>query len=248
MKNIKIVVEYDGTAYHGWQSQRNAVAIQDVIEAALENLTGEEIKLTGSGRTDAGVHAFGQVANFRTSSSIPPQKISYALNGVLPRDIVVKHSREVKAKFHSRYDAKAKKYKYIILNSEFPTVFMRDRAWHIRTPLDCDAMREALKGFLGTHDFSSFMSSGSSVESTVRTVFSTCLHEDGECIEVEVTANGFLYNMMRIIVGTLVEVGTGEAQPGEIPGIVESGKREKAGITAPAHGLYLVKVYYDSPE
>lgn len=246
VKNIMLTIEYDGTGYHGWQSQKNALAIQDVIEGALKKITGEDIRLTGSGRTDAGVHALGQVANFHTSSSIPPEKFSYALNSHLPDDIVIKKSAEVSESFHSRYDAKGKKYRYIIFNYEFPSPLMRRREWHIRRPLDREAMKKSLKYLLGKHDFSAFMSSGSSAENTVRTVMAAELKDDGQRIIFEITADGFLYNMVRIIVGTLAKVGTGEMVPDEMQRIIESCDRERAGSTAPAWGLYLVEVYYDN--
>jgi tRNA pseudouridine38-40 synthase len=241
-----LTIEYDGTGYHGWQSQKNALAIQDVIEGALKKLTGENIRLIASGRTDAGVHALGQVANFHTSSAIPPEKFSYALNSLLPDDIVIKKSVEVTESFHSRYDARGKKYRYIILNSEFPSALMRNREWHIRERLNRMAMKKSLQYLLGKHDFSAFMTSGSSAENTVRTVTAAELYEEEQRILFEITADGFLYNMVRIIVGTLVKIGTGEIAPDKMQYIIESGDRERAGNTAPASGLYLVEVYYDN--
>jgi tRNA pseudouridine38-40 synthase len=244
MKNIKLTIEYDGTGYHGWQRQQNAPSVQAVIESALKKLTREDIKLVAAGRTDTGVHALGQVANFHTSANIPPEKYSYALNSILPDDIVIKHSVEVDRSFHSRFDARWRKYRYIIRNSRFPSALERNREWHIRGTLDRVAMQNCCSYLTGTHDFSVFMSSKSNVENTVRTVMSTCLFKDGERIIFEITADGFLYNMVRIIVGTLVKAGRGEMAPDEMAELIKSGDRNKAGMTAPAHGLYLVEVHY----
>jgi tRNA pseudouridine38-40 synthase len=244
MRNIKLIIEYDGAGYHGWQSQANAVAVQDVIEKAIGKLTGEDSRLTGSSRTDAGVHAIGQAANFFTQSGIPPEKFSYALNSVLPDDIVIKKSEEVPHSFNSRRSAKGKKYRYLIYNSEYPSALLRNRAFHVPQCLDFESMQKASSYFTGTYDFSAFKASGSSVASSVRTVTGTSLARKGEIIEFEITGTGFLYNMVRIIVGTLIDVGMGRIPAGNIPGIIKSCNRRKAGITAPAHGLYLVEVYY----
>lgn len=244
MHNIKLIIEYDGTGYHGWQSQSNAIAIQDIIEKAISKLTGEHSRLTASGRTDAGVHALGQVANFFTQSSIPPERFSYALNSILPDDIVIKKSEEVPHSFNSRYSAKGKKYRYLIYNSEYPSALLRNRAFHVPQRLDFELMEKASSYFTGTHDFSAFKASGSSTASSVRTVAETSLAKKGEIIEFEITGTGFLYNMIRIIAGTLIDVGMGRISVEDIPGIIESCDRRKAGKTAPAHGLYLVEVHY----
>jgi tRNA pseudouridine38-40 synthase len=245
MKNIKLVIEYDGTAYHGWQSQKNALSVQGVIESALKKATGEDVKLIGSGRTDTGVHALGQAANFHTSANIPPDKYTYVLNSLLPDDIVIKSSVEVDSSFHARFDAKRRKYRYIMRNSRFPSALDRNREWHVKGVLDFTAMERCCEHLVGTHDFSVFMAAGSYVENAIRTVMSTSLYKDGDRIIFEITANGFLYNMVRIIAGTLVQVGKGEMSPDEIPGLIKSGDRNKAGMTAPPYGLYLVEVYYD---
>lgn len=244
MSNIKLTIEYDGTNYHGWQSQKNALSIQDTLENALRKLTGEECKLIGSSRTDVGVHALGQVANFHTNSRIPPEKFSYALNSILPKDIAIKESAEVPLDFHSRHCAKGKKYKYIICNSTYRPALLRNRAWHISSPLNIEAMSKAAMYFQGTHDFSAFRATGSSVKTSVRTIMQTSLKANEEIIEFEISGNGFLYNMVRIIMGTLAEVGMGKIPYDAVPEIIESCDRTRAGKTAPAQGLYLVEVYY----
>lgn len=244
MKNIKLTIEYEGTHYHGWQSQINAVTVQDVIQNALQKLTGEDCDLIGSSRTDMGVHALGMTANFHTSSSIPSEKVSYALNNLLPEDIVIRSSEEVPADFHSRYSAKGKRYRYMIYNASFRSAILRNRVYHVRYPLNLENMRKASLSFVGEHDFCAFMATGSNVKSTLRTIHHVSLEKEEDTIRFEIEGNGFLYNMVRIIVGTLVEVGMGKIRPDEVSAIIESGERKKAGITAPAHGLYLVRVYY----
>jgi tRNA pseudouridine38-40 synthase len=244
MKNIKLIIEYDGTNYHGWQDQRNAIAIQAVIEKAIRELTGEDCRLTGSGRTDAGVHALGQVANFFTMSDIPPEKFAYALNSILPEDIIIKRSEEVSIDFHARYSARGKRYWYIIYNSEQPSALMRNRACHIRQPLSLEAMKAASSYFKGTHDFAAFMSTGSSVKTTERTIYDCIIEQNGEIIKLDISGNGFLYNMVRIIAGTLAEIGMGRIPPDRVSEIIIKGDRKLAGKTAPSHGLYLVEVFY----
>ncbi len=249
MRNIKLTIEYDGTNYHGWQSQKNAVAVQDVVVKAIRKLTGEEVRLIGASRTDVGVHAFGQVANFHTYSKIPPERFSYALNSFLPEDIVIKHSKEVDMGFHARFSAVGKKYRYMIFNSDRPSALLRNRAYFVPVPMDLEAMQEAASHFLGTHDFAAFCATGGSAKTSVRTITDISVSKrhdyNGDIFEIEVSGNGFLYNMVRIIAGTLAEVGMGKKRPDEIPGIINSRRREMAGITAPAHGLYLVEVYYE---
>ncbi|NLM59369.1 MAG: tRNA pseudouridine(38-40) synthase TruA [Clostridium sp.] len=244
MKNIKLIIEYDGTNYHGWQTQENARTVQDVIEKALEDLTGEKIALIGSSRTDFGVHALGQVANFITNSTIPGDRFCYALNRILPEDIVIRESCEVSLDFHARFQAKGKKYRYIIYNSRFPSAMLRKRAYHVSYNLDAEGMKKAASYFTGTHDFFTFMATGSSVKTTVRTITGVSLEKKDNILEFEICGNGFLYNMVRIIAGTLVEVGMGRIKADDIPDIIKSKDRKKAGRTAPAHGLYLVEVYY----
>ena len=244
MRNIKLTIEYDGTDYHGWQSQINAAAVQDVVASAVRKLTGEDVNLIGASRTDSGVHALGQVANFTTASDIPADKFAYALNTLLPEDIVVRKSAEADMSFHARYSARGKKYKYLIYNSVFPSALLRHRACHVFYSLDVEAMRRAAEFFLGAHDFLAFSAAGSSTKTTVRTINEIWIR--GECglIGLNITGNGFLYNMVRIIAGTLVEVGYGKIKPDDIPGIIEGRDRKIAGRTAPPQGLYLVEVFY----
>jgi tRNA pseudouridine38-40 synthase len=244
MRNIKLTIEYDGANYHGWQSQINAVAIQDVVQKKIEKLTGEEITLIGASRTDVGVHAYGQTANFTTTSSIPSEKFSFALNKLLPNDIVIKRSEEVCAEFHSRFWAKGKRYRYIIYNSLFRSALLRNRAYHVPVKLDFEAMEEASKCFIGRHDFAAFRSTGGNAKTSERTVHDAILKKEFETIEFEISGDGFLYNMVRIITGTLVEVGMGRIAACDIPDIIKSLDRRRAGRTAPAHGLYLLEVYY----
>ncbi len=244
MRNIKLIIEYDGTNYHGWQSQINAVAIQDVVKAAIKRLTGEAVDLTGSSRTDAGVHAYGQTANFFTESAIPADKFSRALNSILPEDIVIRESCEAGRDFHSRYAAKGKRYRYIVYNSPVPSALMRNRAFYVPQKLNMELMEKAAEHFIGKHDFSAFRASDSSIATAIRTVTEACLIKREETIEFNIEGDGFLYNMVRIISGTLVEVGMGRVLHSDIPGIIESGDRRRAGRTAPPQGLYLMKVFY----
>lgn len=243
-RNIKLTIEYDGTNYHGWQSQINAVTVQDTLAEAIRKLTGESCELVGSSRTDMGVHALGHVANFFTSSPIPADRFPYALNSVLPDDIVIKGAEEVSAEFHSRFGARGKKYRYRIYNGEYRSALHRNRAWYVRGALDIAAMQKAAEYFLGEHDFCTFMATGSSVKTTVRTIYAVSLEKKADLIDFEIQGNGFLYNMVRIIAGTLVYVGMGKIAAEDIPGIIGSKTRKRAGKTAPAHGLYLVEVYY----
>lgn len=254
MRNIKLTIEYDGTAYHGWQSQINAITVQDTVTAAVRGLTGESCCLTGSSRTDTGVHALGFVCNFFTESNIPADKFAFALNTMLPEDIVIRKSEEAPADFHSRFSAKGKKYRYLIFNSAFPSALLRHRAYHIYYPLNVESMRKAAGYFIGAHDFNAFSAAGSGAATTVRTVTEASIRrdanrremirQDGGLIEFDIAGDGFLYNMVRIIAGTLVEVGFGKIEPDAIPDILASRDRRKAGRTAPAQGLYLVEVYY----
>lgn len=244
MHNIKLVIEYDGTGFHGWQSQLNASAVQDEVKKAIEALTGQECELTGASRTDTGVHALGQVANFITDSKIPPDKYIFALKPFLPEDIVIKKSVEVPLDFHSRYCAKGKRYKYLIYNSETASALLRNRAWHVPYKLDFAAMSRAASHFIGIYDFSAFKATGSSAKTAVRTIADTTLSSEGDLISLTISGNGFLYNMVRIIAGTLVEVGSGKIVADSIQDIIASGDRKRAGVTAPAQGLYLEEIFY----
>ncbi|MDK2806463.1 MAG: tRNA pseudouridine38-40 synthase [Thermoanaerobacterium sp.] len=244
MRNIVLVIEYDGTNYHGWQIQKNAVTIQEVITKAIKKITLEDVDLIGSSRTDAGVHALYQVANFVSNCNIPTSKIPDALNSVLPKDIVIKDAFEADMDFHSRYSAKGKRYKYIIYNRKVNSPIYGNYSWHISKSLDVEKMKESLKNLEGTHDFSAFKASGSSVKSPVRTVRDISLKKNGFNIEFEIEADGFLYNMVRIIVGTIVDVGLGKINPIDVKEILDSKNRCMAGKTAPPQGLFLTKIYY----
>ena len=230
----------------GWQKQPDKLNIQGTIEKAIEEITGEEVDLTASGRTDRGVHALGQVANFKTNSNIPVEKIPIALNTKLKKSIRILSAEEVDEKFHSRLTCKKKTYRYVINNSEYGTAIYRNLETHIPMKLDVKKMKEAVKNFEGEHDFKAFKSSGTSSKSSIRTIYKAdVIQMPNDRIYIELTGNGFLYNMVRIITGTLVEVGVGKIEPKEIESIIKSGKRENAGKTLPPQGLYLVKVEYE---
>lgn len=244
MRNIKLIIEYDGKGFNGWQKQPGKPNIQGEIENAIERITGEEVELYASGRTDAGVHAIAQTANFKTNSNIPIEKLCLAINSQLKNSIVIKEATEVDEKFHCRYNCKGKKYRYIINNSTNGSAIYRGLEYHMPVKLDVDKMREAAKYFVGTHDFKAFKSSGTSSKSSVREIYTAEVTKENERITIELTGSGFLYNMVRIISGTLVDVGLGKIKPEEIKDIIESKDRTRAGKTLPAHGLYLVEVYY----
>lgn len=246
MRNIKLVIEYDGKEFNGWQKQPDKLNIQGTIEKAIESITGEQVDLTASGRTDRGVHALGQVANFKTNSNIPIEKMAIAINSNLKKSIRIISAEEVDDKFHSRLTCKRKTYRYIINNSEYGTAIYRNLETHIPLKLDAGKMQEAVKYFEGEHDFKAFRASGTSSKSSVRTIYNAEVKQmPDERIFIELTGNGFLYNMVRIIAGTLVEVGLGKIQPSEIENIIKSKNREMAGKTLSPQGLYLVKVEYE---
>jgi tRNA pseudouridine38-40 synthase len=245
MRNIKLTIEYDGKNFAGWQKQPEKLGIQGEIEAAIKDITGEEIELTASGRTDAGVHALGQVANFHTNSNIEVEKFPYAINSKLPKSIVIKQAEEVEERFHARYNCKGKTYRYIINNSEFPSALERYREFHVPFSIDIDKMKKALKYFEGEHDFKGFKSSGGNEKkTTIRNISKAELIQKESRIIIELSADGFLYNMVRIICGTVLDVGLGKIDLKEMPKIIESGDRTVAGKTLPAQGLYLVEVRY----
>lgn len=246
MKNIKLTIEYEGSKYHGWQVQPNVTTIQGQIIEAINKITKENVNLIGAGRTDTGVHAKGQVANFLTNSNIPEGKFSYAINSQLPLDISIVKSEKVPMDFHARYDSKGKRYCYIIYNSPIRSPLYRNYAYHVPYELDIQKMNMAKKYLLGIHDFKAFMSSGSSIVDTVRTINSIFLTKRDSLIFFQIEGNGFLYNMVRIIVGTLIEIGNGKITHNSIPRILESKDRNIAGHTAPARGLYLEKVFYQN--
>ena len=245
MRNIKLVIEYDGSNFSGWQIQPNDRTVQREIEKALKLVTKEEVKLIGSGRTDSGVHARGQVANFLTSSKIPGDRFKYALNSILSKDISIVESLEVPKEFHSRYDALSKKYRYIIYNSNRRSALLRNYSYYVPYELDFNLMEKSIKKFEGEHDFVGFMSTNSNIKNTVRKIESIDIKKNKDMIYIDVVGNGFLYNMVRIIVGTMVDIGRGNIK-NDISYILESKNRDLAGHTAPAQGLYLEWVKYSS--
>ncbi|UED75222.1 tRNA pseudouridine(38-40) synthase TruA [Brevibacillus sp. DP1.3A] len=244
MKRLRCVLAYDGTDFSGFQVQPDQVTVQGEIEAALNRVTGEDIQVFGSGRTDAGVHARGQVIHFDTSSNIPMDKWRFVLNNQLPDSIVIRTVEEVDASFHARFDVQVKEYRYCIDNNQVADVFRHRYADHIRFPLDVDAMQQAAHYLVGEHDFTSFCSAKTFVEDKVRTVYGLTVEKIGDEVWVTCQGNGFLYNMVRIIVGTLVEVGQGKRNPAELREILAACDREKAGKTAPAKGLTMWEVVY----
>jgi tRNA pseudouridine38-40 synthase len=245
LKNFKITIEYDGTDYHGWQRQAEDRTIQGEIEKALMTMTGNKITLTAAGRTDAGVHAFGQVANFHCRTALDPHVFQKGLNSLVPKDIVITSCTQVSAKFHARYDVKSKSYHYRILNRDLPAAIFRKYAWHIRKKLNLDAMAEALCYIIGTHDFKAFQGTGSPRANTVRSVMHANFEKmDEGYLVFKIQGNGFLRFMVRNIVGTLVDVGLGKITPKDFNNILLSKDRNLAGITAPAHGLFLMNVNY----
>ena len=265
MGRIKLTVAYDGTNYHGWQLQPGKATIEGELNKALSLLAGEQVCVIGASRTDAGVHALGNVAVFDTSSHIPAEKFAYALNQRLPADIVIQCSEEVPGDFHPRRCGCRKTYEYTILNRRFPLPQYRDTAYFYYGNLDISSMRKACSAFIGEHDFAGFCSSGAQVQSTTRTIYSleileenmpepACITETnkyennpvrtGRIITIRVQGNGFLYNMVRIIAGTLLEAGKGRINPDDIEEIIASCDRSRAGATAPARGLKLVQILY----
>ena len=228
----------------GWQKQPNKLNIQGEIERAIEEITKEEVELIASGRTDAGVHAIAQVANFKTNSELEVEKFVLALNSKLKKSIRIKNAEEVEERFHSRYNCKKKTYRYIINNGNQASAIYRNLEYFVPTKLNVEKMKEAITFFEGEHDFKGFKASGTSSKSSIRTIYKTEIREENDRIIIELTGNGFLYNMVRIISGTLLDVGLGKIEPDEIPEIIKSKDREKAGKTLPPYALYLVKVEY----
>lgn len=245
MKNIMLVIEYQGTKFSGWQRQIGKRTVEEEIEKLLKEITKEDIKLIGSGRTDAKVHALGQVANFKTKSTIPATRFKYILNTKLPEDITIRESKEVNMDFHSRFSAKGKKYKYLIYNSKMPSALKRNFTYHIAKEIDIDKMRDASKEFIGTHDFTSFKGKRSVVKDSIRTIYKIDIVKNKDIIEISIIGKSFLKYMIRIIIGTLLEVGYGNLTREDIREIISSKDRTKAKKTAEPQGLYLMKVYYD---
>lgn len=245
MRNIKLTIEYDGKDFNGWQKQPGKPNIQGSIEYAIEQITGEKIELFASGRTDAGVHAYGQVANFKTNSNLPIEKFPIAINTKLKRSIRILNAEEVQESFHSRLTCKRKTYRYVINNSPIASAIYRNLETHIPQKLNVDKMKKAIKYFEGEHDFKAFKASGTSSKNSVRKIYKAeIIEKDNNRIFIQLTGSGFLYNMVRIIAGTLVDVGLEKIEPEDIPNIILSGKRELAGKTLQPNGLFLLNVEY----
>jgi len=244
MRNLKLTVEYDGTNYCGWQKQKNSISIQQLIEDKLSKILNHKVKLKATGRTDAGVHAKQQIVNLFTSSKIPLKNLKKAINSVLPDDIAVKKIMHVSNDFDAQYSPKTKIYRYSIYIGKNKMVFDRKYVAHYPISLDVNAIRQGAMHMIGKHDFSCFRSSNSSTKTSVRTVKKIDVKVKGDYIIIDIEADGFLYNMVRIIVGTLLEVGIGKRKPSSIKELIESKKRTLAGLTAKAHGLCLLKVKY----
>ena len=248
MRKIHLIVEYDGTNYAGWQRQSNAMTVQEKLENAVKKLTGETLCVHGASRTDAGVHALGQSAHFETESRIPADKFSFALNTMLPEDIRVVLSEEVDEEFHSRFSTKGKRYRYLFYDAPHAGALNRNTHAHIIYPLDVEKMNREARDLVGTHDFGAFAASGSVVKDTVRTIYKAEVIRNGKEVCLIVEGSGFLYNMVRIIAGTLIYIGTGKLEPGAFKRAIETGNRLDLGITAPAHGLTLMKVFYSDKD
>ena len=248
MRNIALFLKYEGTAYHGWQTQKNDVTVEQTLEEAAAKIVGHPVKMTGCGRTDAGVHARVYVANFRTDARIPTDRIPYALNTHLPDDIAVTGAMEVPERFNAIGSCVKKEYTYLIYNSHIRDPFYVNRAWLYPKHLDEAVMQRAGQQFVGTHDFAAVRSVGTDVKSTVRTVYYYEVERQGNLISLRVCANGFLYNMARAMAGTVVYAAEGKFPPEEIGEILRRGDRTAAGPTVPPGGLYMTKLWYDDGE
>lgn len=241
---VAFIVEYDGTNYAGWQKQKNDITVQEKIEEALLTLNKGHITVTGAGRTDSGVHAKGQCGHFDIDSDIPAEKFTFVLNTRLPKDIRIKKTWEASEDFHSRFSAKGKRYIYRIFNAPYSSALMGRFTMHVPEKLDIVKMRQAAQFIVGTHDFKAFCAQGSSVKTTVRTVNKVEIKKENELIEITVEGTGFLYNMVRIIAGTLIEVGKNKKTPQNVKEIIEGKTRKEAGMTADAQGLTMDEVFY----
>lgn len=247
MRNLKVTIEYDGTNYFGIQTQKNPhlPTVQETLEDILTKLAGETIQVNVAGRTDGGVHARGQVFNFRTNWTIPVDRVVLALNsGGLPQDIVALEAEEVSLDFHARFDAREKTYRYTIYNSRVPSAFLHRYSYFVPQRLDSNKMQEGALNLVGTHDFAAFKAAGSVIKDNVRTIYEATVERHGPLITITLRGNGFLYNMVRIIAGTLIEIGRGKLQPEAMAEIIAKGERTLAGTTVPPQGLCLEKVVY----
>ncbi len=245
MRRLLLTLQYEGTRYCGWQVQPSGVTVQQTLQDAIERVTGVRSGVIGCSRTDAGVHAAMFCCTFDTDSPIPPARFPAALNAHLPTDIAVSNCREVAADFHPRYAARGKRYVYRVWNAPERSPFWETRAIHLRSPLDAEALQRAARAYIGTHDFSAFCAAGSAVRDRVRTVRDFTVTREGDLVTFAVEADGFLYNMVRIMVGTLLDIASGHLNAGCIPDALASGDRDRAGATAPAKGLCLQAVFYD---
>lgn len=254
-RNLLLTIEYDGSEFSGWQRQPERRTVQGELERVLSKVCGVPVQINGTSRTDAGVHGLGQRASFKLESGIPTDKIKLAANNILAGgknlaasvgDVRILNVEEMPSEFHARFDAKGKKYRYVIYNGDDQNIFRRKYCYQVQKPLDVEAMQKAAKHIVGTHDFACFQSAGGQErETTVRTVFGLDIFRKDQDVVIEISGDGFLYNMVRIITGTLVEVGLGRRNADDLVGIIESADRTKAGHKAPAEGLYLVEVYYE---
>lgn len=244
-RRIRLTVAYDGTDYHGWQLQPNGITVEAVLNQTLSELLQEEIQVIGASRTDSGVHALGNIAVFDTNSRIPGEKFSYALNQRLPEDIRIQKSCEVPADWHPRHQNSRKTYEYRICNREFPLPTERLYSYFTYAKLDVEAMREACRYLEGEHDFASFASAGNQTETTIRRIYSLGVFQEADRITIRVTGSGFLYNMVRIVAGTLLDVGMGRKKPEQMEAILKAADRAAAGPTAPACGLFLMGYEFD---
>lgn len=243
-RNIKLILRYDGTLYHGWQMQENAVTVQQCLSEAISRILGHTPVIYGCSRTDKGVHANSFCCNFKTEKETPCEKIAYGLNAVLPQDIRVLNCFDESEDFNARFDSKGKEYVYKIWNHRVANPFLLNYALHYPYHIDEIKLNEQAEQFIGTHDFAAFCAAGSTVKDTVRTIYDCKVKREGDLVTISVKGDGFLYNMVRIMVGTLLYISCGKLEEDSIPQIIESKDRKKAGITAKAHGLYLNEVYY----
>ncbi len=244
MFNYKLIMSYDGTPYHGWQMQENATSVQQCLSEAIERIFGEKPTIYGSSRTDKGVHAIGFCCNFKTEKERDCEKIVVGLNAVLPESICVLSCETVDENFNARFDAKGKEYIYKIWNSRRRNPFLLNKALHHPFYLDCEMLNKQAKSYIGTHDFSAFCAAGGTTKTNVRTIFDCSVEREGDLVIFKVKGDGFLYNMVRIMVGTLLDINSGKIEKDSIEQIIDSRDRLRAGITAKAHGLYLNEVFY----
>ncbi len=244
MKRIRMIVQYEGTNYVGWQTQPNGISIQETLEKEAAKLSGERISIQGSGRTDSGVHAYAQVAHFDTESKIPPDKWAFALNAGLPGDIRVLYSDEATPDFHARFGVEKKHYRYALQTGAHAEVFARNTSLHVHHRLDLTLMQNAAAQLVGTHDFMAFKSVGTELKSTVRSIYVSSWKQEKNMLYYDICGSGFMYNMVRILVGTMLEIGGGLRGENSIAKALESKEREDAGATAPPHGLMLMRVEY----